>query len=116
MGTIERRLQELGLSLPKPKVPVANYRETKQSGDLLLVSGRVSQLRGEVGTEVSVADAKAAARATVLDLLAIVSRGSAGTVSSIVPSNLQMQLPSRRGAGLEGWLSARQRRSNAIGK
>jgi len=51
---------------------VANYRGTKQSGDLLFVSGRVSQLRGEVGTDVSLAEARAAARSTVLDLLAII--------------------------------------------
>ena len=74
MGTIESRLRQLGLSLAEPKAPVANYLGTKQSGDLLFVSGRVSQLRGEVGTEVSVADAKAAARATTLDLLAIIKQ------------------------------------------
>jgi enamine deaminase RidA (YjgF/YER057c/UK114 family) len=83
MTTIDRRLSDLGLSLPEPKAPVANYRGTKQSGDLLFVSGRVSDVRGEVGTEISLPEAKAAARATVLDLLAIV-RHDIGSLDRIV--------------------------------
>ncbi len=63
MGRVEARLRELGLALPPPKAPVANYLGTKRSGDLLFVSGRVSARRGEVGTEVSAAEAKTAARA-----------------------------------------------------
>jgi enamine deaminase RidA (YjgF/YER057c/UK114 family) len=51
---MEHRLRALGLFLPPPKAPVANYLGSKRSGDLLFVSGRVSQLRGEVGSEVSV--------------------------------------------------------------
>ena len=72
MSQIESRLHALGLELPAAKTPVANYLGTKQSGDLLFVSGRVSQLRGEVGTEISVSDATQAARETILQLLAIV--------------------------------------------
>jgi enamine deaminase RidA (YjgF/YER057c/UK114 family) len=72
MSTVEARLRELGLTLPPPKTPVANYLGTKRSGDLLFVSGRVSQVRGEVGTEVTVEDAVRAARDAMLDLLSIV--------------------------------------------
>ena len=72
MSRVEVRLQELGFVLPPAKTPVANYLGTKRSGDLLFVSGRVSELRGEVGSEVSVSDAAQAARDTVLQLLAIV--------------------------------------------
>jgi enamine deaminase RidA (YjgF/YER057c/UK114 family) len=74
MGRIEFRLRELGHELPAPAAPVANYLGTKRSGDLLFVSGRVSALRGEVGSEVSPEQARAAARDTALDLLAIVQR------------------------------------------
>ena len=74
MSIVEARLRELGLTLPPPKTPVANYLGTKQSGDLLFVSGRVSQRRGEVGTELSLDDAKVAARDAMLDLLAIVKQ------------------------------------------
>jgi enamine deaminase RidA (YjgF/YER057c/UK114 family) len=74
MSRAEQRLEALGLSLPPAKPPVANYVGTKRSGDLLFVSGRVSALRGEVGSEVALAAAKAAARDTVLDLLAIIKQ------------------------------------------
>jgi enamine deaminase RidA (YjgF/YER057c/UK114 family) len=74
MSALEDRLRSLGLSLPPPKAPVANYLGAKRSGDLLFVSGRVSQLRGEVGSEISVADATLAARDTLLDLLAIIKQ------------------------------------------
>ena len=62
MGKIERRLSELGETLPPPKTPVANYLGTKRSGDLLFVSARVSRQRGEVGTDVTSVEAKQAAR------------------------------------------------------
>jgi enamine deaminase RidA (YjgF/YER057c/UK114 family) len=73
-GRVEARLNELGLTLPEPKPPVANYLGTKRSGDLLFVSGKVSALRGEVGNEVDVARAKLAARDAMLDLLAIIKQ------------------------------------------
>ena len=74
MSVVEERLRALGLTLPPAKAPVANYLGTKRSGDLLFVSGRVSQLRGEVGSEVTVADATVAARDAMIDLLAIVKQ------------------------------------------
>jgi len=83
MGRIEARLQELGLALPAPKPPVANYLGTKRSGALLFVAGRVSALRGVVGAGVGLQDAQIAARDTVLDLLAIV-RADIGDLDAIV--------------------------------
>ena len=74
MSVVEDRLRALGLTLPPAKLPVANYLGTKRSGDLLYGSGRVSQLRGEVGSEVTVADATRAARDAMIDLLAIVKQ------------------------------------------
>ena len=83
MSAVEDRLRQLGLALPPPKTPVANYVGTKRSGDLLFVSGRVSQRRGEVGTELSVSDAQIAAREAMLDLLAIIKR-DIGDLDAIV--------------------------------
>jgi enamine deaminase RidA (YjgF/YER057c/UK114 family) len=74
VSRLEDRLHALGLALPPPKAPVANYVGTKQSGQLLFVSGRVSALRGEVGSEITPADAKRAARDVMLELLAIVKQ------------------------------------------
>src|SRR4030095_3791842 len=74
MGAVEDRLRTLGLVLPPAKTPVANYLGTKQPGALLFVSARVSQRRGEVGSELSVDEARLAARDAMLDLLAIVKQ------------------------------------------
>jgi enamine deaminase RidA (YjgF/YER057c/UK114 family) len=74
MGTVEQRLEELGLVLPEPKPPVGNYLGSKKIGELLFASGRVSDCIGEVGTEVSLEAAKEAARNTVLTILAIVKQ------------------------------------------
>ncbi|MFQ5607925.1 MAG: RidA family protein [Candidatus Zixiibacteriota bacterium] len=74
MKKITARLKELGIELPEPKSPVANYLGSKRSGDLLFVSARVSDLRGEVGADVTTERAREAARATVIDILAIIKR------------------------------------------
>lgn len=89
MSKIESRLHELGLELPSPKPPVANYLGTKRSGNLLFVSGRVSQLRGEVGTEISTAEARVAAQSTLLDLLAIVKQDIGDLDQIVSVENLQ---------------------------
>ena len=83
MNRIETRLSELGLTIPEPKPPVANYLGCKRSGNLLFVSGRVSQLRGEVGSIISTADARLAAQCAMLDILAIVKQ-AIGTLDKIV--------------------------------
>lgn len=72
MSKTHRRLQELGIELPSPKTPVANYLGTKRSGELLFVSARVSQARGEVGRELTTQQAYQAARETMLHILAII--------------------------------------------
>jgi enamine deaminase RidA (YjgF/YER057c/UK114 family) len=74
VSRVEERLAAMGLALGPPKAPVANYLGSKLSGELLFVSGRVSALRGEVGSEVDVDQARQAARDTVLDLLAIIKQ------------------------------------------
>lgn len=74
MSLIEKRLLALGLNLPEPKPPVGNYLGSKSIGELLFAAGRVSDLAGEVGTEVSEEQAKEAARNTVLTILSIVKQ------------------------------------------
>lgn len=74
MGKIESHLQKLGVNLPAAKTPVANYLGTKRSGNLLFVSGRVSHVRGEVGSEISLAEARLAAQSALLDILAIIKQ------------------------------------------
>lgn len=72
MTSVTKRLAELRIELPRPKPPVANYVGTQRSGELVFVSARVSHRRGEVGTDLSTAEAYEAARETMLHLLAII--------------------------------------------
>lgn len=72
MSAIESRLKALGIELRNAKPPVANYVGTKQSGNLLFVSARVSPLRGEVGSDLSTEEGYEAARQALVDILAIV--------------------------------------------
>ena len=83
MGRIERCLLDLGLELPPAKEPVANYLGSKRSGDLLFVSGRVSRIRGELGTDLDTARGAEAARDALLDILAIV-KADLGDLDRIV--------------------------------
>ncbi len=74
MSRIEPRLKELGLNLTEAKPPVGNYLGSKQIGEILFASARVSDQKGEVGTEVTEQEAKDAARDTVLTILAIIKK------------------------------------------
>lgn len=80
-----QRLDELGIELAEARAPVANYVGTKRSGDQLFVSARVSDLRGQVGTDVTRDEAYLAARDTVVLLLSIIAAdlGSLDEVASI---------------------------------
>src|SRR6266700_3782049 len=40
-GTVEKKLAELGISLPEPKAPVANYVPFVRTGNFMLVSGQI---------------------------------------------------------------------------
>ena len=72
MGSIEEKIKILGLDLPPAKPPVGNYIGCKIVGSLLYASGRVSDLKGEVGTDITEEEAKKAARDTVLLILSII--------------------------------------------
>ena len=71
----ESRLAALGLVLPEPVAPVANYVPFVRTGDQLYISGQVSVdasggIKGVVGVDVDEAAAKAAARLCGINLIA----------------------------------------------
>ena len=71
----ESRLAALGLVLPEPVAPVANYVPFVRTGDQLYLSGQVSVdasggIKGVVGVDVDEAAAKAAARLCGINLIA----------------------------------------------
>lgn len=88
----EDRLHELGIDLPPVLPPVANFVRTRQVGDLLFLSGHGpvradgSRVVGKVDGEVTMEDAKAAARLTGVNLLATARAhlGSLDRVTAVV--------------------------------
>jgi enamine deaminase RidA (YjgF/YER057c/UK114 family) len=86
---IEDRLAELGLVLPAAPAPAANYVPWVRTGDLVHVSGQISQgpdgpIKGKLGADMDVATGAAAARACALSLLAQVRAACGGDLGRLV--------------------------------
>ena len=47
-GRIEARLAELGITLPLPTTPIANYTPFVRTGNLVVVSGQIPMVNGVV--------------------------------------------------------------------
>ena len=75
-GTVEKKLASLGITLPTPAAPIANYVPFTRSGNLLVISGQLCfgdgtlVAKGRLGAGVSVEDGQKAARACAVNLLA----------------------------------------------
>jgi enamine deaminase RidA (YjgF/YER057c/UK114 family) len=76
-GTLEKKLADLGIVLPAPTTPVANYVPFIRTGSLLYVSGQLCLdatgklvAKGKLGGGVSIEDGQKAARACAINLLA----------------------------------------------
>ena len=68
----EKRLKDLGIELDTASNPVANYVNAVRTGNLLYLSGKgPGAVRGKVGADTTVADAYKHARATGLNLIAV---------------------------------------------
>jgi enamine deaminase RidA (YjgF/YER057c/UK114 family) len=75
MTTVEERLAALGISLPQPVAPVANYVPFVRCGSLVHISGQISidaegGIKGVVGQEVDLERAIAAAQLCGVNLIA----------------------------------------------
>ncbi len=76
MGRIDKRLAELGIVLPTPSKPVANYVPWVRTGNLVFVSGQGAlkdgklEFTGKVGDTLSTEDAIASARLTAVNVIA----------------------------------------------
>lgn len=89
MTDIETRLTEMGLSLPDAPTPAANYVPFVRVGNLLHVSGQISQtaaglIKGRLGADLDVAAGAAAAQTCALSLLAQAKRAVDGDWSRLV--------------------------------
>lgn len=77
MAQVEKKLADLGIVLPTPAAPIANYVGFVRTGSLLFVSGQICLgpdgklvAKGKLGSTVSVEDGQKAARACAINLLA----------------------------------------------
>jgi enamine deaminase RidA (YjgF/YER057c/UK114 family) len=76
MGLIEKRLAELGIMLPTPAKPIANYVPWVKTGHLVYISGQGAmkdgklEYTGRVGDTLSIDDAIASARLTAINIIA----------------------------------------------
>ena len=88
MSDPEQRLSELGLVLPQPVAPVANYVPFVREGALVHISGQVSLdagggIRGVVGEDVDFETAQKAARLCGLNLIAQMKAACDGDLSRV---------------------------------
>ena len=88
-GEIEARLAALGVTLPEAPAPAANYVPWVKVGNLVHVSGQISQgpdglIKGKLGAELDVAAGAAAAQRCAISLLAQVRAGCGGDFTRLV--------------------------------
>ena len=73
----EARLVELGITLPEPPSPVANYVNGVRTGNLIFLAGKGpkradgSELHGKLGAGVSIEEGYEGARLTAINQLAV---------------------------------------------
>ena len=91
MSLIAERLHALGVTLPSPAAPVANYVPAVRSGSLLIVSGQLPfgldgkvapEHIGKLGPASGVEAAKSAARMAAINVLAQV-RAAVGDLDKV---------------------------------
>src|SRR5271156_2684958 len=89
-GTVEKKLQELGIALATPPAPIANYVPFVRSANMLMISGQVCVgadgklvAKGQLGGGVSIEDGQKAARACAVNVLAQV-KAAIGDLDKVV--------------------------------
>ncbi len=86
---IEARLQELGISLPSPSMPAANYVPFVKTGSFILISGQLplwnGKLKyiGKLGRDFTLEEGQDAARLCILNILAQLKTACEGNLSSV---------------------------------
>ncbi|MCB5176762.1 MULTISPECIES: RidA family protein [Microvirga] len=79
MSAVDKKLQDLGITLPTPAAPVANYVPFVRTGNLIVISGQLclgldgklaEEHKGKLGGEISPDVGQQAARLCAINLLA----------------------------------------------
>jgi enamine deaminase RidA (YjgF/YER057c/UK114 family) len=86
---IENKLADMGVTLPDAPAPAANYVPFVQVGDIVYISGQISNdenglITGKLGADVDVAAGAAAARTCAISLLAQVRAACGGDLDRLV--------------------------------
>lgn len=89
MSKIEARLSELGVTLPDVAAPAANYVPYVVVGDMVYVSGQISQnadglIIGKVGADLDVDAGADAAKTCAISLLAALKAACGGDIDRLV--------------------------------
>ena len=85
---IDKKLAEMGLSLPDAPAPAANYVPFVITGNLVFVSGQISQddsglITGKLGADITTEEGAAAAARCALSLLAQVKAACGSDLSQL---------------------------------
>ena len=88
MSKIAARLAELGIELPQPMAPVANYVPFVRTGNLVHISGQVSTdtsggIKGTVGIDVDFDNAVRGARLCAINLFAQMNAACNGDLDRV---------------------------------
>jgi enamine deaminase RidA (YjgF/YER057c/UK114 family) len=89
-GLVEKKLVDLGIVLPTPASPIANYVGFVRTGSLLFVSGQICLdgsgklvAKGKLGANISLEEGQKAARACAVNLIAQV-KAATGDLDKVV--------------------------------
>ena len=89
MNSIDEKLRALGIALPTPMKPVANYVPWVKSGKIVYISGQGAVVEGKVqypgklGDTVSLEDGAQSARLTGINVLAQLREAADGDLSKV---------------------------------
>ena len=89
MSGYEKRLAELGVTLPEAAAPAANYVPFVQVGDIVYISGQISMnadgfIIGKLGDGMQADEGAAAAQTCAIGLLAQVKAACGGDLDRLV--------------------------------
>lgn len=88
-GQVEARLKELGVTVPTPAAPVANYVGYVTSGKLVFVSGQVTlkdgkvEYIGKVGKDFTVEQGQEAAKLCAINIVAQLKAAAGGDLDKV---------------------------------
>ena len=87
--SFEKKINELGLTLPEAKAPVGNYVATKITNKLLFISGQISMdengglIKGKIGKDLDTEAGYNAAKRCALSIVSQVKKACDGDLSKI---------------------------------